>query len=78
MVKTQLTLTEEEQLALQQLASMTGRSVEELIQKAIDNLLAQNRNGDRLPFLRQAAGMWKDHEQLPAIEQLRAEWDRPD
>ena len=76
MINTQIQLSEEEKNALQSLANKTGKSIEELIQKAIDTLLEQHQQGDRLAFLLQGRGMWKDHRQLSAVEQLRSEWDR--
>jgi hypothetical protein len=31
---------------------------------------------DRLSLLQQARGMWKDRSDLPAVADLRREWDR--
>jgi hypothetical protein len=39
-------------------------------------LLAQFQGEDRLSLLRQARGMWKDRTDLPALANVRHEWDR--
>jgi hypothetical protein len=39
-------------------------------------LIAQFQDEDRLSLLRQARGMWKDRTALPALADLRREWDR--
>jgi hypothetical protein len=70
-----LHLTEQEQTALEAMAQRLGKTPDELVRDAVKQLLAQFQE-DRLSLLRQARGMWKDRTDLPALTDLRREWDR--
>ena len=71
-----LHLTEQEQTALETMAQRAGKTPDELVHDAIKQLIAQFQSEDRLRLLRQARGMWKDRTDLPALTDLRREWDR--
>ena len=76
MLRTQIYLTEDERSSLKALGQATGKSQSELIRDAIDQLLLQENNLQRETAIDRAAGMWKDREDLPDFQKLRAEWDR--
>ena len=71
-----LHLTEQEQTALETIAQRAGKTPDEFVHDAIKQLIAQFQSEDRLRLLRQARGMWKDRTDLPALSDLRREWDR--
>ncbi len=76
MVRTQIYLTEQERSGLLALAEASGKKQSELIREAIDRLLAQFDNTRRLAVLDNAAGMWKDREDLPDFRAARQSLDR--
>jgi hypothetical protein len=76
MVIAGLHLTEQEQTALETIAQRAGKTPDELVHDVIKQLIAQFQSEDRLRLLRQARGMWKDRTDLPALSDLRREWDR--
>ncbi len=69
-------LTEAECKELELLSRLKGRETQELLHEAVQGWLDQHRQEKRLAALRQARGMWKDREDLPALRELRSEWDR--
>jgi hypothetical protein len=71
-----LYLTEQEQTTLETMAQRMGKTPDEIIHDAVKQLIAQFQSEDRLSLLRQARGMWKDRTDLPALTDLRREWDR--
>jgi hypothetical protein len=71
-----LHLTEQEQTALETIAQRMGKTPDEVVHDAVKQLIAQFQAEDRLSLLRQARGMWKDRTDLPALTDLRCEWDR--
>jgi hypothetical protein len=71
-----LHLTEQEQTALETMAQRLGKTPDEIVYDAVKQLIAQFQAEDRLSLLRQARGMWKDRTDLPALTDLRREWDR--
>jgi predicted DNA-binding protein len=77
MVRTQIYLTREEQLGLRALSRRTGLSKSELIRQAIDSMLTNEQESDRLALLQQARGIWRDRTDLPDFASLRRELDRP-
>jgi hypothetical protein len=48
----------------------------ELIREAIDHFLEKRRAARQGEALQALAGMWRDREDLPDFEALRASWDR--
>ena len=76
MFRTQIYLTEEERVALQKLAKESGRGQSELIREAVDTYVAQQSPARKAAALDDAAGMWRDRDDLPDFAKLRDEWDR--
>ncbi len=69
-------LTQTEAQALRELAQRTGRTEEQLLHEAVDQLLTRTQPARRRDLLQRARGIWKDRRDLPTLEQLRQEWDR--
>jgi hypothetical protein len=65
MIETEINLTEQERGALV-----------ELVREAVERLIGEFQREDDLSLMRQARGIWKDRDDLPALEDLRREWDR--
>ena len=76
MVRTQIYLTTTEQKGLRALSKRTGRTQSELIRKALDSFLADDKVSGRADLLRQARGLWRDRKDLPDFEALRKSFDR--
>jgi len=77
MVETQISLTEQERQALHEISQRTGKTESELIRGAIDQLIIQFQQEDRLKLLQPARGIWQDRQDLLAPNELRGEGDRP-
>ena len=69
-------LTDQQQAALQVIAEQTGKSEEELVREAVEQLIDQFDHAHRLALLRQARGMWQDRTDLPDFDAIRREFDR--
>ncbi len=77
MVRTQIYLTEHQRDSLAAMARAHGKKQSELIREAVDRLIDQGgRDERRERVLRQAAGIWKERDDLPDFEAMRSEWDR--
>ena len=76
MVRTQIYLTEEEKTGLTILAKSTGKKQAELIREAVDRFIDSTSIQRRDVVLGQAAGMWKDRNDLPDFDAARSSWDR--
>jgi predicted RNA binding protein with dsRBD fold (UPF0201 family) len=76
MVRTQIYLTEEEKNALSALSVQFGKKQSELIREAVDNLIARHSKNRHQKILDRVAGMWKNRDDLPGLEELRKDWDR--
>lgn len=76
MIRTQIYLTEQEQVALKMLTRQTGKSQSELIREAVDRLVAQHDSRSRLERLRAARGMWKDRADMADFTETRRSLDR--
>jgi hypothetical protein len=76
MIRTQIYLTEEERTALSVLSTATGKAKSELIRDAVDNMVGQFSKVRRNAVLDNAAGLWKDRDDLPDFDALRTQWDR--
>ncbi|MBN1447057.1 MAG: ribbon-helix-helix protein, CopG family [Bacteroidetes bacterium] len=77
MERTQIYLTKREREALASIARESGVSQSALIRQAVDEFLTRNTARDRLPLIREARGLWKDHDDLPDTREMREEFDRP-
>lgn len=72
----QVTLTNEDSQALQTLSQIKGVAPEVLLHEAVESYLGHHTTGHRLAALRQARGIWSQRQDLPAVTELRHEWDR--
>ena len=83
MTTLQINLTSPQIDALHKLSEQTGKTEDELLQEAVAKFVsevseAEGERQERLNRLRRAKGIWKDRDDLPNFEKLRAEWDRFD
>jgi hypothetical protein len=76
MIRTQIYLTASEKRALRKLSAETGEKQSELIRRAVDRFISDNRSRDRLALLRKARGLWKDRKDLPDFEDSSRNRDR--
>ena len=76
MVRTQIYLTERQRDELAAIAKLVGKKQSELIREAVDRLIDHAGRSRREAVLREAAGIWKDRNDLPDFRAARAAWDR--
>lgn len=76
MVRTQIYLTERQRNELNAIAKTARKKQSELIREAVDRLIDEAGCDRRQTVLRAAAGIWKDHSDLPDFSATRAGWDR--
>ncbi len=76
MVRTQIYLTEEEREGIDAIAKSTGKKQSEVIREAVDRFLALSKRSRREAVLKDAAGMWRDRNDLPDFGAARRSWDR--
>jgi len=76
MIRTQIYLTEQQRFALNKFSSKSGKKQSELIREAVDTLIVKLDQTNRQSVLERVAGIWKDREDLPNIDNLRRTWDR--
>ncbi|MEW6520324.1 MAG: CopG family transcriptional regulator [Thermodesulfobacteriota bacterium] len=76
MIRTQIYLTEHQRDELAAIAKSYGKKQSELIREAIDRLIEQAGKSHRELVLHEAAGIWKDRDDLPDFMSIRSEWDR--
>lgn len=76
MVRTQVYLTEHQRSELAAIATSLGKRKSEIIREAIDQLLERTSHLRREAILREAAGIWKDRDDLPDLRAMRAGWKR--
>ena len=76
MVRTQIYLTEEERIGLANISKATGKKQSELIREAVDRYLDLAQGSRRESILREAAGLWRDRDDLPDFAANRRSWDR--
>lgn len=71
-----MNLTEQHRQALVEISLLTGKSQQELITSAIEELITSYQQKKRLELMQQAKGIWKERDDLPSLEKLRAEFNR--
>lgn len=76
MIRTQIYLTDKQRAKLTIIAENMGKKLSELIREAIDRLIEQTGQNQKKTALQEAAGIWKDRDDLPDFRALRSEWDR--
>ena len=76
MVTTTISLTDREHAAVQMVARQLGTTEAEVLQRAVEEYLAQFDASQRRAWMEQARGMWRDRDDLPDLETLRREFDR--
>ena len=76
MIRTQVYLTEQERNGLLALAEASGKKQSELIREAVDRFLAKFEETRIQILLENAAGMWKDRDDLPDFNATRRSLDR--
>jgi hypothetical protein len=76
MIETELDLTEQERAVLQEIARRTGKTEADLIREAVSQLVGEFQVEERQLLMRKAKGIWKDRTDVPALENIRREWDR--
>ena len=76
MIRTQIYLTDKQRAELSIIAKNLGKKQSEIIREAIDNLIDQSGKSRKKMMLKEAAGIWKDREDLPDFREIRSEWDR--
>ena len=76
MIRTQIYLTKRQREELSVIARNMGKRQSEIIREAIDRLIDQTGQGRKKTTLREAAGLWKNRDDLPDFRAIRSEWDR--
>ena len=76
MIRTQIYLTESEKNQLETIALTQGVKQSELIREAVDELIEKYTPSQRLTCIKQARGLWKNRNDLPALRDLRKGWGR--
>jgi hypothetical protein len=73
---THVYLSEEEVKALKAMARRSGKSQSALIRLAVERLISEHDVDQRQVAFRDAAGLWKNRNDLPDVPLMRQEWNR--
>lgn len=76
MIRTQIYLTDKQRAKLAVIAKNMGKKQSEIIREAIDHLIDQTSQNQKKTALKEAAGIWKNRDDLPDFRAMRSEWDR--
>lgn len=76
MIRTQIYLTDKQRAELAVIAVNMGKKQSEIIREAIDRLIDQVGQNRKNTALKEAAGIWKNRDDLPDFRAIRSEWDR--
>lgn len=76
MIRTQIYLTDKQRAKLAVIAKNMGKKQSEIIREAIDHLIDQTSQNQKKMALKEAAGIWKNRDDLPDFRAIRSEWDR--
>lgn len=76
MVRTQIYLTEEERDGLEAVAKSTNKKQSEIIREAVDRFLDMTRGNRREAILKEAAGMWRNRNDMLDFAATRRSLDR--
>lgn len=78
MPQVMIDLTPENSLRLEMFVRQTGKSQDELLNRAVEQLdVAESGvSDDWKEAWRKAAGMWRDRDDLPDFQEIRKSWDR--
>lgn len=76
MIRTQIYLTDKQRSELAVIAENMGKKQSEIIREAIDRLIDQTGQNRKKTALKEAAGIWKNRDDLPDFRAIRSEWDR--
>lgn len=76
MIRTQIYLTDKQRAELAVIAENMGKKQSEIIREAIDRLIDQTSQNRKNMALKEAAGIWKNRDDLPDFRAIRSEWDR--
>ena len=82
MTSAQITLTPTQSAALAAVSRSQGKTPDEILCEAVEVFLVKHHHTSsktecRLSKLKKGRGIWKDRDDLPALEKLRKEWQRP-
>lgn len=75
-VRKQIYLTEKQRNELAAISQLQGKRQSELIREALEHFITRSTSRRRQEALRAAAGIWKNREDIPDFDAVRAEWDR--
>ena len=75
MVRTQIYLTERQRIGLSAIARTSGRKQSELIREAVDSFIERMGENGQNTIIENAAGIWRDRDDLPNFESLPSEWN---
>jgi hypothetical protein len=76
MLTTQITLNDQQTVALRSLVQRTGKTETELIVEAVEQFITQHNQAESSAALQQAKGLWQNRADLPELRTLREESNR--